>query len=304
MTDSYVNHYYEGIDKTYYEGIDTDAAENYLCTEINDKGECKRAKNVAVTLQKLHLASLENNFLDLYGTAYRWLIVQPSDTDIIEAASAHKILQICDNKGKWINFLERKKSNFAAAEMGLFALKRFSKNECICIYAGHCCWKSEEVQETEPEYLTRQAIEDSEPTDEYLSKQGIEDSDYCVNIYAPLKKQWMCVDPSKENEDGNMYMGAHFINSATLGYTGKTKLHDYMKSSQNCRILCDGLIMAVKCINKGDEIYTGYTNSSNQKTKFEKKEEKTVSLIVDGKKYNQPLFLSTSTDKVEEHRWW
>ena len=247
-------------EERYYKG-DESAAAPFLCNKIGDKSEKKKADNLALTFQKLHLASINDNILDLYGTVYRWLIVKPSNNDTVEAASTQKIMQICDAKGKWIDLFERKESTITSAKMELFALKRFSRHECISIFAGHCCWKLEEGQEIAPTYA-------------YLTEQGIKDSDYSINIYSSLKKQWMCIDPSKEKKYGKMYMGAHFINSATLGYKAGSPLHNSAIKNQNSRIFVDGLVYATKCINKGDEFFTRYTNSSNEKTELEKKAEK------------------------------
>lgn len=225
----------------------------------------------------------------MYGTAYCWLIVKPNETDTIDVDSPHQIIQICNTEGEWFDWLERRESNVTAAQMGLFALKSFSKNECICIYAGSSRWKSKEDQS-----------EEMKPIDAFLTEEGVKDSDYCVNVYSPIKKQWLSLDPTYQ--DGKMYMGAHFIKSATLGFKGSSKVHNKSVKSQNCRIFDNGCVHVIKCIDKGEELYTGYTDASNAITKLEKKRKKTitftVTLIVGKQKHGEILIPDTKSEQV------
>ena len=70
-------------DNMYYEG-DESAAALFLCKDIKAKNEKKKVEFFSITLQKLHLAAFNNNFSELYGTAYCWLVVKPNKTDTID----------------------------------------------------------------------------------------------------------------------------------------------------------------------------------------------------------------------------
>ena len=117
-----------------------------------------------------------------------------------------------------------KKSALENAGLGLFAARRFEKNEVVTIY--HAPKKS---------------------------KQPIDDA------YAMKYGKWYHTVPVRDNEMPPYYMGAHFINDAT--YNCEDSKRKNLERSNNCTL--EGLLVkATGEIRRGEEIKVSYYGGS------------------------------------------
>ena len=124
-------------------------------------------------------------------------------------------------KTPWVTV---KKSALENAGLGLFAARRFEKNEVVTIY--HAPKKS---------------------------KQPIDDA------YAMKYNGWYHTVPVGDNEMPPYYMGAHFINDAT--YNCEDSKRKGLERSNNCTL--EGLLVkATGEIRRGEEIKVSYYGGS------------------------------------------
>ena len=124
-------------------------------------------------------------------------------------------------KTPWVTV---KKSALENAGLGLFAARRFEKNEVVTIY--HAPKKS---------------------------KQPIDDA------YAMKYRGWYHTVPVGDNEMPPYYMGAHFINDAT--YNCEDSKRKYLEQKNNCTL--EGLLVKARGeIRRGEEIKVSYYGGS------------------------------------------
>jgi hypothetical protein len=156
-----------------------------------------------------------------------------------------------DTQDCWWDWVFIKKSNIAGGNLGLFAGRCFPKGSIVGYYVGPAVW-------------TCDMVGTEEPSEEYLTAQGVPDSAYCICL---LNRDcvWNCIEPKpvRQKPGEAMYLGMHYINNVCLCFQAGSPEYETAKKYQNCVLVDEGSVKALKKICPGAELFTAYSKDEN-----------------------------------------
>lgn len=188
------------------------------------------------------------------------LMEQVEEEEICLPPGWRLMLQLKYND-KWIDWIYIKQSNRTGANLGVFAGRDFPRKSFIGYYCGEASW-------------TGKVPGGKKPKDEFWDAAKVMESVHSLPI-RNKKCCWQVLDarPISPNGGQKLFMGMHYLNSATKSFVPKTTEHESAKKYQNCRLLQDGSVVAQKKIPRNSELLTAYSADEGKLEKEESSEE-------------------------------
>jgi hypothetical protein len=156
------------------------------------------------------------------------------------------VLQLRARDGKWVDWIYIQQSNRVVANLGVFSARDFPKGSTIGYYCGVATRRS-----------NRAGAGKARGNDEMADEAGNANREFSARN---REGKWQIVVAEKvEQEDTGqrpLYLGLHYINSACVGFKEGSKEYDRAKKNQNCLLLVDGCMKAVKKIPPNVELLT------------------------------------------------
>ena len=232
--------------------------------------------NVTGALAQIYVKKDHPNlFSEAYGELYRWVfrhddLVLPKDgkyrafdqlvadprnnrtkQGVMKLPSDYKLmLQLRINK-KWKDWVYIAESTRRGAHYGVFAGRDFCSQTIIGFYMGPIKWRAtvEGGWEASPDELTA---------------SGVPESNYALQI-RDKDCRFVMVDPASirsvdknEIEEVSLYMGMHYMNNPCMTFKRGTPGYIAAAKDNNCLLLDDGCVQAIKKIKPNTELLTGY----------------------------------------------
>ena len=232
-------------------------------------------RNVIKALAQLYIRKDDLEvFRETYDDLHRWVLrsddmvlsageyqtfgklIADSETNqenstVLKLPSNYKLMLQLRINGRWKDWVFIAKSHRVNAHYGLFAARDFCSNTMIGFYMGPVKWEA--------------SIEGGhEASTDELEAAGVIDSEYSLQL---RNKDCRCVvvDPisiravdEDETEDAYLYMGMHYMNNPCLTFEKGTPSYFRARKDQNCLLLEDGCVQAIRKIKPGTELLTGY----------------------------------------------
>lgn len=263
---------------------ETAAMEGYitgLLSEVGNSQLVRCQQRIIPVLAKLAL--LKDNVKELvkqHGTLYRWVwqYEKPTGRDgelcfvahylttVVDGTSQQRdhalgtgwrwMLQINvrrekDKKDCWWDWVCIKKSNIVGGHLGVFAARNFPRGSIIGYYCGPIVWTCAQAGTEEPSH-------------EYLTAQQVPESAYSICILNG-KCVWQSVDPKPVREEPGepMYLGMHYLNNVCLCFERGSPEYESARKYQNCVLVDEGSVKAIKKIYPGTELFTAYSSDES-----------------------------------------
>jgi hypothetical protein len=155
-------------------------------------------------------------------------------------------------KGRWWDWIYLQKSNQVVVDVGVFAARDFPKGSIIGFLCGPTIWTSD-------------VVGGAKPTDLDLASKGVRRGEGVVS-FRNGKACWQYIQPCHmtEKPGPSLYVGMHYVNSACWIYKVGSKQHRGAKKHQNCSMLEDGSICALKKIQPNVELFSNDGFNVNQ----------------------------------------
>jgi hypothetical protein len=233
-------------------------------------------KNVTKALAQIYVQKDEPNFFSReHGNLFQWVLrhddlVLPKDgkyrafdqlvadprknrtkQGVVKLPSDYKLmLQLLINN-KWKDWVYIAESTRIGANYGVFAGRDFCSQTIIGFYMGPITWRAnvEGGWEASPKELTY---------------AGVPESKYALQL-RDKDCRFMVVDPAsirsvdkKEIDEVALYMGMHYINNPCMSFKRGTPGYIAAAKDNNCLLLDDGCVQAIKKIKPNTELLTGY----------------------------------------------
>ena len=189
------------------------------------------------------------------------------------------VLELYSNKDKFQDWVYIARSNFVDGHLGLFAARQFDCGTPIGVYVGRT--------------LHQYAVAGGKNPSQLRLNEDLKQTDMKFEPYTMLVRDKKCKlrivegDPlpkwqlSKESEASPrarvpMYMGMHFANDCLQPYRKDSKLADKAERETNIITEEDGVVIALKRINKGEECYLNYEDDWRRPKRHEKERDVAV----------------------------
>jgi hypothetical protein len=155
-----------------------------------------------------------------------------------------------ENK-KWYDWVYITRSDLAHGGLGLFAARDFPKNSYLGEYVGPALHTFDAWAVT--------------PCDKDLKRDGhkVTNNSMIIRGGHDGKNRLISPDPVDEAKNTPLYLGMHYMNDASLTFTGQRK--DDAVKHQNANIFEDGIVATLKRIRPNAEIFFGYTDESRKR---------------------------------------
>jgi hypothetical protein len=229
--------------------------------------ECQQ-RFTEVLAQLALLKDNEEELMKEYGKIYQWVWEyrkeMKTDVDACVAATYAKevlikgveeqkssslpdgwrlMLQLY-TKGRWWDWIYLQKSNQVVVDVGVFAARDFPKGSIIGYLCGPTIWTSD-------------AAGGPKPSEQDLARQGVKRSKGAVSFRNGMAC-WQYIQPCHmtEKPGPSLYVGMHYVNSACWIYKVGSKQYKGAKKHQNCSMLEDGSICALKKIQPNVELFS------------------------------------------------
>jgi hypothetical protein len=232
-------------------------------------------QNVVKALAQLYICKDDLEVFDeAYDALYRWVLrsddmVIPAGkyqtfdkliadfqkeqdfSTVLKLPSNYKLMLQLRINGRWKDWVYIAKSHRVNAHYGLFSARDFCSNTMIGFYMGPVKWEA--------------SIEGGyEASSDELEAAGVIDSEYSLQL---RNKDCRCVvvDPvsiravdDDEIQTASLYMGMHYMNNPCLTFEKGTTSYFNARKDQNCLLLEDGCVQAIRKIKPNTELLTGY----------------------------------------------
>jgi hypothetical protein len=155
-------------------------------------------------------------------------------------------------KGRWWDWIYLQKSNQVVVDVGVFAARDFPKGSIIGYLCGPTIWTSD-------------VVGGAKPSDLDLASKGVRRGEGVVSFRNGMAC-WQYIQPCHmtEKPGPSLYVGMHYVNSACWIYKVGSKQHKGAKKHQNCSMLEDGSICALKKIQPNVELFSNDDFNVNQ----------------------------------------
>ncbi len=154
------------------------------------------------------------------------------------------VLQLRATDGKWVDWIVIQKSKRPGAKLGVFSARDFPKGSTI----GYCCgsirWESDRPGSRKPK------MDSSVDWSNENEDEGV--------TFRNGKGKWQTVvakkvEPERTGEQP-LFLGMHYLKSATYGFEPDGREFEKASKNQNCYLLDDGSIKAMKKISPNLEM--------------------------------------------------
>ena len=154
------------------------------------------------------------------------------------------VLQLRTKQDKWLDWIYIMESNRTDANLGVFTARDFPKGSTIGYYCGLTVWRSD-------------IAGSKKPTDDELIAQGVTCTRKGLTVMNNEAK-WHTiaakdVEPGATGEEP-LYLGMHYLNSACFSLEVGSREYEKARKEQNCVVLHDGSVKAIKKIPRNYEV--------------------------------------------------
>lgn len=154
------------------------------------------------------------------------------------------VMQLRATDGKWVDWIQIQKSNRPGARLGVFSARDFPKGSTIGYCCGSTTWESNIPGSAKP-IIDRRKVRMGENEDKGVT-------------FRNSKGKWQTVVAKKVESERTgeqpLFLGMHYVKSATYGFEPNSREFDKVSKNQNCCLLDDGSMKALKKISPNVEI--------------------------------------------------
>jgi hypothetical protein len=177
---------------------------------------------------------------EVYGVFHR------TDMKCILTTGWKWVMQLWTTDEKWADWIQIRRTNRPGVDIGVFSARDFPKGSTI----GYCCGSV---------ILGGNKGDNSEHSRcDVQEKSGEKEEEGGVVRFRNSKAKWQTVKAKKvlaeDSEKQPLFFGMHYVNSACHGFVPDSREFEKAARNQNCVLLEDGSMKALKKIYPNVEI--------------------------------------------------